>query len=130
MVSNMKIKVIHPFSLRPGSGQPVRDFPVGMHNITEEELAHWFLKDCLKEGRAALLADEAEGDGGKDELVAPTRDELMKLTRDKLVELAAACGITVADTANKSAICDLLLAGHEGVTIVNGPDGIYVEKAE
>jgi len=124
-----KIKVIHPFSLRPGSGQPVRVFTAGIHEISDEELGHWFVKDCLKEGRAALLAYEAAG-GGNGELVAPTKDELMKLTRDKLVELAAACGITVIDTANKSAICDLLLAGHEGVTIVNGPNGIYVKKAE
>ena len=128
-----KITVLSPFSLRLDSAQPAREFPVGIHTLSDEEYEHWFLQGCLKEGRAALMADEAEDEGDSGELVAPTKAQLMKLNRDKLVELALVCGVTVPEGAGKEALSDLLLAAHadmEGITLVKGPDGVYVEKAK
>lgn len=52
------IKVDQPFSLRVNSKSQVREFGRGIHKISEAELGHWFMQGCLKEGRAALLADE------------------------------------------------------------------------
>ncbi|SBV95544.1 hypothetical protein KL86DPRO_10886 [uncultured delta proteobacterium] len=129
MVNNMKITVIHPFSLRLASDKPVREFPAGVHDITEEEHGHWFLKACLKEGRALPLADEAGDEGG--ELVAPTKAQLMELKATELKTLLEQAGGTVPPgNPSKDVLSDLLLAGQEGVTLVKGPDGIYVRLAE
>lgn len=125
----MKIKVIHPFSLRLASGVPTREFPIGEHVISDEERKHWFMKACLKEGRATVVVD-APAEEDEIELVSPTASQLKALNRDKLDELAAACGITVPEGANKDDVVALLLAGQEGVTLVKGSDGIYVQKAE
>lgn len=127
------IHIIHPFSLRPATGAEERVFAAGQHTVTSEELGHWFMQGCLKEGRAVLVAEpEPDDDAGDNtgELVSPTRPQLNALNRDTLDELALACGLNVPEGANKAAVIDLLLAGQEGVTLVKGPAGIYVQKNE
>lgn len=129
----MNIKVIHPISLRPGTGRPVREFPAGVHSIDEEEYGHWFIKACLRDGRAVLLADEIEDNADADddacELVAPTRNELARLKNSELEALLRTCGANPAANMKKADLVDLLLAGHEGVTLVKGPDGVFVQKS-
>lgn len=125
-----QIKVDQPFALRLDSESEIREFGKGLHKVSDAELAHWFIQGCLKEGRAVLVAVTDEGDAEGDELVAPTREELMKLKAIHLADLCKACGITPPDEATKAVMVDLLLAGQEGVTLVKGPDGIHVQKAE
>lgn len=152
------IEVKKPFGLRISSEAERRDFGVGRQTVSEEELAHWFMKACLskEDGRAELIPDEgidAEGSGyhsagerngtaneesraqgeAQDvpgELAAPTREELLKLKNSELEELLVACGVTPFPNTKKVYLVDMLLAGHEGVTIVMGPDGVYVQKAD
>lgn len=66
------ITVVKPFGLRLGSGRDRRDFAIGEHVVSDEELAHWFVQACLKDGRAVLAvesvpeeetAPEGAGDG-------------------------------------------------------------------
>lgn len=128
----MRITVIHPFSLRPGSGKPVREFPAGEHSITRDEYDHWFLQACLEDGRAVLLADEDSAGNGSDDgvLVTPTKEELMGMKVDDLKAVAEQCGIAYPERATKSQLADLLLAGREGVVLRINADGIHIEKAE
>jgi hypothetical protein len=51
-----KIKVVSPFALRLDNKTPRREFRVGDHEVNEAELSHWFIKACLADGRAVLLA--------------------------------------------------------------------------
>lgn len=51
------INVIKPFGLRLGSGRDVQHFGVGEHFVSDEEFDHWFVQDCLKDGRAMLVVN-------------------------------------------------------------------------
>lgn len=126
----MKIRVIHPFSLRPGSGKPVREFPAGDHTISPEEHEHWFMQACLspEDGRAVLLADADEDEGDSGELASPTREELEVLTVATLKDIAAAVGLRLDAKANKAEIVDALLAGQENKVLVKNDDGFYELK--
>ena len=131
-----KINVTQPFSLRLGSGKGLHEYGVGVHEISDEEFGHWFFKACLESGRATILSepepkpDPVAGKGGG-EAVAPTKDELLALKADELKALCEACGIAIpVGNPAKAALADLLLAGHEGVTLLKGPYGIYTQKAE
>ena len=126
------IVVNKPFALRINSQAERRDFGVGRHTVSEKELAHWFMQACLapEDGRAEMVSGVEEDGCADGALAAPTRSQLNALNREKLDDLAAACGLEVPEGTNKAAIVDLLLAGCEGVTLVKGPDGIYVQKAE
>ncbi|WP_142851041.1 hypothetical protein [Telmatospirillum sp. J64-1] len=53
----MKIKVLSPFSFRPGLGAPVREFGRGVHILSVAEAAHPFIRACLADG----LAEEVPG---------------------------------------------------------------------
>ena len=55
-----RIKVIEPFALRLSSEHKRRSLGRGIHEVSQAELDHWFLKDCLASGRAVLLAEEKE----------------------------------------------------------------------
>ena len=127
-----KILVILPFSLRMDSDTPVREFAAGKHTLSEEEYGHWFVQGCIAEGRAELLGETADAEGAEDTtLDSPTREELLALTAVQLRELCEAAGITVpGGNPAKAALADLLLAGAEGVTLVKGPDGVFVQKQE
>jgi hypothetical protein len=48
-----KIIVTKPFRLA-SERVPARLFAPGEHEISEAELGHWFVKACLREGRAVL----------------------------------------------------------------------------
>ncbi len=61
------ITVNSPFSLRMGSGAPVREFSAGEHKLSDQELAHWFVQGCIKEGRALLLPGTGKGKTDKGE---------------------------------------------------------------
>lgn len=54
----MKIEVVLPFKVRLAPGKPVREFAVGVHELTDEEAGNWFVKACLKEKRARRLPDD------------------------------------------------------------------------
>ena len=61
------ITVNCPFSLRMGPGAPVREFNAGEHTLSDQELAHWFVQGCIKEGRALLLPGTGKGKTDKGE---------------------------------------------------------------
>lgn len=108
------IKVIKPFGLRQGGKAERKDFGIGEHFVNDEELAHWFVQACLKEGRAMLVAESgmetAEDAAG---LATPTREELTALTVARLKEMASLCGLPLASNATKAVIVDALLANRE-----------------
>lgn len=58
------IKVIKPFGLRLSSDKERQDFGVGEHFLSDEELRHWFVQACIKEGRAALVPEPVAEDDG------------------------------------------------------------------
>jgi hypothetical protein len=126
------IEVKKPFGLRISSKAERRDFGVGRHTVSEEELAHWFMQACLspEDGRAELVTDADEEGAGSGELAAPAREDLLKLKNSELEELLVACGVTPVPNTKKADLADMILAGHEGVTIVMGPDGIYVQTGD
>jgi len=124
------IEVKKPFGLRLGSDRERRDFSIGEYSVSDEELDHWFVQACLKDGRAVLVrelvevepdaapdagADDGETDEGAaepgEERAAPTREELMAMTVAQLKEMAALCGLTPASNATKAVLVDALLAG-------------------
>ncbi|MGE4504042.1 MAG: hypothetical protein AB7D51_01745 [Desulfovibrionaceae bacterium] len=54
----MKIEVVLPFKVRLAPKQPIREFTPGVHELTAEEAANWFVKACLKEKRARRVPDD------------------------------------------------------------------------
>jgi hypothetical protein len=58
----MKIEVVLPFKVRLAPKQPIREFTPGVHELTDEEAANWFVKACLKEKRARRVADDEEAE--------------------------------------------------------------------
>lgn len=138
------IKVRQPFALKLGGEHKRREFPVGVHSVSPEELEHWFMKAVIAEGRADVVlgtasaaAEEAGAGGGNENegesalvsLTSPTRDDLLKLKAEQLKDLCAACGLEVAEGGTKAVLADMLLAGQDGVTLVKGADGILVQVA-
>ncbi|KAF5028365.1 hypothetical protein DSECCO2_659800 [anaerobic digester metagenome] len=135
------IKVRKPFALKLGGEYKRREFPVGVHSVSPEELEHWFMKAVIAEGRADVVFDKASapedeagaGDGKENEgasaLVSPTRDDLLKLKAEQLKDLCVACGMDVPEGATKAVLADMLLAGQDGVALVKGADGVLVQVA-
>jgi hypothetical protein len=73
-------------------------------------------------------ADATESDGI---LSRVTRTELLALTAAQLRTLCEDADITIpSGSPTKAVLADLLLAGAKGVILAEGPDGIYVQKAE
>lgn len=56
-----KIHVTKPFEARFQPGKPRRQFPVGEHELTQEELDYWFVQSKIKGGHATVqgLAEDA-----------------------------------------------------------------------
>lgn len=54
-----KINVVQPFKVQFARGQEIREFALGEHELTADELQHWFVQGCIKEGRAVVLAEPA-----------------------------------------------------------------------
>lgn len=82
-----KIKVISPIRLRVSSDAPVRAFAPGVHTVSEEELQHWFLQACIKEGRAVLMAEPEQGAADKAPPAPLTEAALKKKTNAELEKL-------------------------------------------
>jgi len=53
----MKIFVTSAFSVRLVTGEEPRVFARGAHELSEEEIDHWFVQACIQEGRARVLSD-------------------------------------------------------------------------
>lgn len=138
------IKVQKPFALKLGGEHKRREFPVGVHSVSQDEMEHWFMKAVIAEGRADVVFDTAsapaekagagggkedEGDSAPVSLTSPTRDDLLKLKAEQLKELCTACGLDVPEGSTKAALADMLLAGQDGVTLVKGADGVLVQVA-
>ena len=127
-----KIKVTRPFSLRLGSGQPLRAFSPGTHDISDEEMAHWFVQACINDGLAELVSAELaqkEAATAPDGLVSPTREELLSLKADVLKALCSTADITVpSGNPAKAVLADLLLAEQAHFALVKDQDGIFVQK--
>lgn len=103
------IIVNSPFALRLSSKHPRRNFPPGEHAVSEEELAHWFMQGCIKDGRAILKSGGAVAGNGDAE--APAFDEaaLKKMKRDELEALAVSLGLDTSGLPNKDSIVALIL---------------------
>ena len=123
-----RIKVLSPFGLRLNSEAPKRDFGIGEHNVSPDELAHWYTQACINEGMAVQLAEVEPG--GAFPPAAPTKSQLMQLNREKLDELAAECGIAVPENTNKGDLAELLLVGQPGFALVKDAEGIRAQRAE
>jgi hypothetical protein len=134
-----RIHVLQPFVLRIGQTRVVYD--VGVHEISEADLGHWFVQACIKDGRAVpLVVDEGESlkEGAMspdelkpgDEVIVPGREDYEALTVAQLSELAANIGVAIPPKAKKSEIIDLLLKDetHAGKTLVVADNGDLVEK--
>ena len=68
------IKVYSSFALRLGPGEAVREFGLGEHELSAEELAHWFIQGCIKEGRAVELPGKGTATGsGKGKIPAAAK---------------------------------------------------------
>jgi len=57
-----KIMVTKPFKLSLRRGQE-RLFGPGEHDVSAEELEHWFVQGCIADGRAHVVAVGDPGDG-------------------------------------------------------------------
>lgn len=132
------IEVKKPFGLRISSKAEKRDFSVGRHTVSEEELGHWFMQACLspEDGRAELVTDADESEDGSPRPADLTKEQLMKLKNSELEAMLAACGAPQAPGFTKAELVALILAGREGVdltkgvTVIKGDDGFYVREEE
>lgn len=120
-----KLKVTTPFSLRPGTGQPLREFSVGVHDISDDDLQHWFVQGCIAEGRAVVMgADYGTGQDATVTVSATparpvkaqeyTEAALKKLNNTQLAEMAQGLGITLNDPQPvKAAMVSAILKAKE-----------------
>lgn len=97
-----KISVSSTFSVRFASGKKLRVFTPGMHELSEEELGNWFVQGCIREGRAAVLPDDADEAG-------LSEDKLRSMTVSSLKKMAAEMGIEVQGSPKKDALVAMIL---------------------
>lgn len=99
------IEVCIPFTLRLCRECKVRHFPKGVHEVSRQELDHWFTQGCIAEGRAVVVPVAAQAM----EIVGPGA----AVNHD---EFAEAMNLTIG--------VDLGKDGSEAAHIVEYADGI------
>lgn len=97
-----KISVSSTFSVRFASGKKLRVFTPGVHELSEEEIGNWFVQGCIREGRAAVLPDDA-GEPGL------SADKLRAMTVSSLRKMAAEMGVEVQGSPKKDALIAMIL---------------------
>lgn len=118
-----KIKVERAFALKVKSGADIRQFAPGVHEVSAEELAHWYTQAHINEGVVVVLA-EAETEP-KNDFLEFTESSLTKMNADNLKKLAADLGVTHDEKATKKDIAALILNDAEKITCTLGEDGVY-----
>ena len=111
-----KISVSSTFSVRFASGKKLRVFTPGMHELSEEELGNWFVQGCIREGRAAVLPDDADETG-------LSEDKLRAMTVSSLKNMAAEMGIEVQGSPKKDALVAMILEADQAEEGDQDPDG-------
>lgn len=111
-----KISVSSTFSVRFASGKKLRVFTPGVHELSEEEIGNWFVQGCIREGRAAVLPDDA-GEPGL------SADKLRAMTVSSLRKMAAEMGIEVQGSPKKDALVAMILEADQAEEGDQDPDG-------
>ncbi|WP_448875223.1 Rho termination factor N-terminal domain-containing protein [Desulfobulbus propionicus] len=111
-----KISVSSTFSVRFASGKKLRVFTPGVHELSEEELGNWFVQGCIREGRAAVLPDDADETG-------LSEDKLRSMTVSSLKKMAAEMGIEVQGSPKKDALVAMILEADQAEEGDQDPDG-------
>ena len=111
-----KISVSSTFSVRFASGKKLRVFTPGVYELSEEELGNWFVQGCIREGRAAVLPDDADETG-------LSADKLRSMTVSSLKKMAAEMGIEVQGSPKKDALVAMILEADLAEEGDQDPDG-------
>jgi hypothetical protein len=111
-----KISVSHEFRVRFAPGGTRREFTPGVHELSEEELGNWFVQGCIREGRAAVLPDDADETG-------LSADKLRAMTVSSLRRMAVEMGVEVQGSPKKDALVAMILEADQAEEGDQDPDG-------
>ncbi len=100
-----KIKVTKPFAVTYERGTDPKFYGQGEHELTAKQMDHWFVKGCIAEGRATVLADASAVAA----TVAAAAADLSGLTRKQLLVKAQEAGLELPSNASKPTILAALL---------------------
>lgn len=98
-----QIMVTKPFNVTYERGNTV-GYARGEHELTKEQLGHWFVQGCIAEGRATVLPDAAAS-----ATVAAVAVDLSGMTKKQLLAKAQEAGLELPASATRAGILAALL---------------------